>query len=168
MRVLGIDPGLNITGYGLIEDDGSKIKLIEAGLIKTSPDKPIGDRLRKIYDNLSEIVEEYRPESLVLEKIYSHYKHPVTAILMGHARGAVCLLCGKYNLKLINYASTQLKSSIVGRGRASKAQVAAMVKTLLNLKKIPQSEDVTDALALAISHLHAARGKKKLSRMDMK
>jgi crossover junction endodeoxyribonuclease RuvC len=162
MRVLGIDPGLNITGYGLVEKNGSKIKLIEAGVIRTSSDKAIRDRLRKIYDGLSEIVEEYRPETLVLEKIYSHYKHPATAILMGHARGVVCLLCGKYNLKLINYASTHLKRSIVGRGRASKMQVAGMVKAVLKLKKSPQPEDVTDALALAISHLHTVKsGKSK-------
>jgi len=154
VRVLGIDPGLNITGYGLIESEGRKIRLVEAGIIRTFAEKPISDRLRKIYDGLSEIVEEYRPEALVLEKIYSHYKHPVTAILMGHARGTVCLLCGKYNLRLINYASTHLKMSITGKGRASKRQVAGMVKTLLRLKKEPEPEDVTDALALAISHIH--------------
>ena len=165
MRVLGIDPGLNITGYGLLEDKGSNIKLIEAGVIRTASEKPIKDRLRKIYDNLSEIVEEYRPETLVLEKIYSHYRHPVTAILMGHARGVVCLLCGKYNLQLFSYASTHLKKSIAGRGRASKAQVGGMVKTLLNLKKLPPSEDVTDALALAISHIHTVRSNRKLCKI---
>ena len=153
MKVLGVDPGLNITGYGLVEDKGSGARLVEAGVIRTSSDRPIQDRLRKIYDNLSEIIEEYRPEALVLEKIYSHYKHPVTALLMGHARGVICLLCGKYNVPLINCASTELKKSIVGRGRASKGQVAGMVKTLLNLKKVPEPEDVTDALALAISHI---------------
>ena len=157
MKVLGIDPGLNITGYGLVEDKGSRIKLIEAGVIRTSSDRPTQDRLRKIYDSLSEIVEEYRPETLVLEKIYSHYKHPVTAILMGHARGVICLLCGKYNLRLISYPATQLKKSIAGRGRASKKQVAGMVKTFLNLKKAPEPEDVTDALALAISHINIAK-----------
>ncbi len=161
MRVLGVDPGLNITGYGLIEGERSGMRLVEAGVIRTSSGRPIGDRLRKIYDGLCEIVEEYRPDVLVLEKIYSHYKHPVTAILMGHARGTVCLLCGKYDLELVSYASTHLKSSIAGRGRASKKQVAGMVKTLLRLRKEPQPEDVTDALALAISHLHSvdkARG----------
>ncbi len=157
MKILGVDPGLNITGYGLVEDKGSRIKLIEAGIIRTSSDRPIRDRLRKIYDNLSEIVEEYRPETLVLEKIYSHYRHPVTAILMGHARGAICLLCGKYNLPLVSCASTQLKKSIAGRGRASKKQIAGMVKTFLNLKKTPQPEDVTDALALAISHINIVK-----------
>jgi len=157
MKVLGIDPGLNITGYGLVEDKGSRIKLIEAGIIRTSREKPIQDRLRKIYDSLSELIEEYRPGVLVLEKIYSHYKHPVTAILMGHARGAICLLCGRYNLRLISYPSTQLKKSITGKGRASKQQVAGMVRTFLDLKKVPEPEDVTDALALAISHLHIIR-----------
>ena len=160
MRILGIDPGLSITGYGLIEDAGAKIKLIEAGVIRTSSDKSISDRLFKIYDGLSEIIEEFRPEILVLEKIYSHYRHPVTSILMSHARGVVCLLCGKYNLQLINYASTRLKKSIVGKGRASKSQVAGMVKTLLGLKKLPEPEDITDALALAISYLNIIRPKR--------
>ncbi len=163
MRILGIDPGLSITGYGLIEDTGTKIKLIEAGVIRTSSDKSISDRLFKIYDGLSEIIEEFRPEILVLEKVYSHYRHPVTSILMGHARGVVCLLCGKYNLQLINYASTRLKKSIVGEGRASKRQVASMVKTLLRLKKLPEPEDITDALALAISHLNIVRLKRRFS-----
>ncbi len=153
MRVLGIDPGLNITGYGLVEEQGSRIKLIEAGVVRTSSDRPIHERLRKIYDSLSEIIEEFRPDALVLEKVYSHYKHPVTAILMGHARGVICLLCGKYNIQLVNYASTQLKKSIVGRGRASKKQVGGMVQTFLNLKSPPEPKDVTDALALAISHV---------------
>lgn len=154
MKILGIDPGLNITGYGLIEDAGDKIKLIEAGVIRTSSDNAIAGRLLKIYDGLSEIIEEYRPDVLVLEKIYSHYKHPATAILMGHARGVVCLLCGKYNLKLINYASTHVKKSIVGRGRGGKGQVGGMVKVFLSLKSVPQPEDITDALALAISHFN--------------
>lgn len=154
MKILGIDPGLGITGYGLIEDAGESIKLIEAGVIRTSSNNGIVGRLLKIYDGLSEIIEEYRPDSLALEKIYSHYKHPATAILMGHARGVVCLLCAKYNLQLINYASTHVKKSIAGRGRASKKQIGGMVKTLLSLKSIPQPEDVTDALAIAISHLN--------------
>jgi len=156
MKVLGVDPGLNVTGYGLIESTDRDMKLIEAGVIKTSSGRPISDRLRRIYDGLSEIVDRNRPEVLVLEKIYSHYKHPVTAILMGHARGAVCLLCGKYDIPLVNYASTHLKSAIAGRGRASKKQVAGMVRTLLRLDRLPEPEDVTDALALAISHLHSA------------
>ena len=157
MKVLGIDPGLNITGYGLVEEKGSRVNLVEAGIVRTSSEMPIQDRLRKIYDSLAEIIEEYRPEAVVVEEIYSHYKHPATAILMGHARGVICLLCGIYNLPLVSYPSTQLKKSISGRGRATKRQVACMVKTFLNLKKLPEPEDVTDALALAISHINKAR-----------
>lgn len=157
MKILGIDPGLGITGYGLVEDSAAGAKLIEAGVIRTSADKGITARLLKIYDGLSEIVEEYRPEIIVIEKIYSHYKHPATAILMSHARGVVCLLAGKYNLELVNYASTHVKKAIVGCGRASKNQVAGMVKTILSLKEAPKPEDVTDALALAISHLNVVK-----------
>ena len=157
MKILGIDPGLNVTGYGLVEEKGSRIRLIEAGIVRTSAAKPIQDRLRKIYDSLSEVIEEYRPEAVIIEKIYSHYKHPVTAILMGHARGTICLLCGKYNIPLVSYPSTQLKKSIAGKGRATKKQVAGMVQAFLSLKKPPQPEDVTDALALAISHVNTAR-----------
>ncbi len=159
MKILGVDPGLGITGYGLVEDSGTAIKLIQAGVIRTSSKSGIMARLLKIYDGLSEIIEEYRPDALVIEKIYSHYKHPRTAILMSHARGAVCLLAGKYNLELINYASTHVKKSIAGRGRASKDQVGGMVKTILSLKGVPKPEDVTDALALAISHLYAVKKK---------
>lgn len=153
MKILGVDPGLGITGYGLVEDAPSGVKLVEAGVVRTSAGKGIMARLVKIYDGLSGIIEEYRPGAIVIEKIYSHYKHPRTAILMSHARGVVCLLAGKYNLELISYASTHVKKSIAGRGRASKDQVAGMVKKLLSLKDIPKPEDVTDALALAISHV---------------
>jgi len=161
MKVLGIDPGLNITGYGLIESGTSRFRLLEAGVIRTSAGMPIQDRLRRIYDNLAEIIEEYRPDTVALEKIYSHYRHPVTALLMGHARGVICLLCGKYNINLASYASTRLKKSISGRGRAGKRQVAGMVQNFLGLKKPPRPEDVTDALAIAISHLNiTGRGRK--------
>ena len=89
MRILGIDPGLGTTGYGIIED--KNFKLIEAGIIRTRANTPIQVRLKKIFDSLNEIIEEHEPGVLVLEKIYSHYKHPATAILMGHARAVVCL-----------------------------------------------------------------------------
>jgi len=150
MRILGIDPGLGITGYGIIED--KSFKVIEAGVIRTQPNTPIQARLKKIYDSLSDIIKEYKPNVLVLEKIYSHYRHPTTAILMGHARAAVCLACGTHNLKLINYPSTKIKKSITGNGHASKQQVQRMVQNLLNLKEPPEPVDVSDALAMAISY----------------
>jgi len=159
MRILGIDPGLGITGYGIIED--KDFKVIEAGVIRTQPNTPIQARLKKIYDSLSDIIKEYKPSVLVLEKIYSHYKHPTTAILMGHARAAVCLACGTHNLKLINYPSTKIKKSITGNGHASKQQVQRMVQNLLNLREPPDPVDVSDALAMAITYCFI--GKSRLS-----
>ena len=150
MRVLGIDPGLNTTGYGVIEDDG--FKLVEAGVIRTKANTPIQTRIKKIFDKISDIIEEHRPAVLVLEKIYSHYKHPTTAILMGHARAMACLVCGKFNLMLVNYPSTRIKKAITGNGHASKQQVQRMVQTMLKLKSLPEPVDVSDALAMAISY----------------
>jgi len=150
MRILGIDPGLGTTGYGII--DGNSFKVIEAGIIRTRFGSPVQERIKKIFDEISGIIEEYRPGVLVLEKIYSHYKHPATAILMGHARAMACLVCGKFNIKLINYPSTRIKKVITGNGHASKTQVQRMVQGLLKLKKIPEPVDVSDALAMAITY----------------
>lgn len=152
MRILGIDPGLGTTGYGVIESGA--FKLVEAGIIQTTARMPIQERARKIFDEISGIVKEHRPSVLVLEKIYSHYKHPTTAILMGHARAMACLVCGKFNVKLVNYPSTRIKKAITGNGQASKAQVQRMVQTLLKLKSPPEPADVSDALAMAISYCY--------------
>jgi len=156
MRILGIDPGLGTTGYGIIED--RTFKLIEAGVIRTRPKTPIQERIKKIFDEISGIIEEHRPQVLVLEKIYSHYKHPTTAILMGHARAMACLVCGKFDVKLINYPSTKIKKAVTGNGHASKLQVQRMVQDLLKLKKAPEPVDVSDALAMAISYCFIERG----------
>ena len=152
MRILGIDPGLQVTGYGIIEDKG--FKLVEAGVIRTTTNTPVQDRITKIFDEISKIVEEHRPEVLVLEKIFSHYKHPTTAILMGHARAMACLVCGKFDVQLINYPSTRIKKAITGNGHASKVQVQRMVQSLLKLKSPPEPVDVSDALAMAISYCY--------------
>ena len=152
MRVLGIDPGLGNTGYGILDADN--FKLIEAGVIKTPARTPIQSRVEKIFDEISEIIEEHRPDVLVLEKIYSHYKHPTTAILMGHARAMACLVCGKFNIKLVNYPSTRIKKAVTGNGHASKNQVQRMVQNLLKLKAAPEPVDVSDALAMAISYCY--------------
>lgn len=150
MRILGIDPGLGTTGYGIIED--SSFKVIEAGVIRTQAGIPIQARLKKLSDSLDEILAEHKPQVLVLEKIYSHYKHPTTAILMGHARGAICLACGTHDVKLVNYPSTRIKKAVTGNGHASKTQVQRMVQNLLKLKDPPEPVDVSDALAMALSY----------------
>ena len=182
MRILGIDPGLQVTGYGIIEDPSTSLgmvrgmvstsnhkgfasrncpcettgnfKLIEAGVIRTAARTPIQERITKIFDEISEIVKEHKPGVLVLEKIYSHYKHPTTAILMGHARAMACLVCGKFGVELINYPSTRIKKAITGNGHASKYQVQRMVQGLLKLKSPPEPVDVSDALAMAISYCY--------------
>lgn len=152
MRILGIDPGLGTTGYGIIDD--SDFRIIEAGVIRTRSNTPIEVRVRKIFDQISEIIEELRPEVLVLEKVYSHYKHPTTSILMAHARAMACLICGKLDVKLVNYPSTRIKKVITGNGHASKHQVQRIVRDLLRLKEEPEPVDVSDALAMAIAYCY--------------
>ncbi len=155
MKILGVDPGLLRTGYGVIDaDNPEQMKFLEAGIVKTSPEDGISKRLVDIYNNLNDIIQEYKPEVLVLEKLYSHYKHPITSILMGHARGAVCLVCGVNNMQLVSYPATRIKKTITGNGQAGKHQVQQMVKALLNLKKLPEPFDVSDALAMAISYVY--------------
>jgi crossover junction endodeoxyribonuclease RuvC len=163
VRILGIDPGLQRTGYGLIESKGpDDLKLIEAGVIRTSPQDGISGRVADIYKNLSDIIKEYKPAVLVLEKLYSHYKHPATSILMGHARGVICLACGINKIKLVNYPATRIKKTITGNGRATKYQVQRMVKMVLGLNTIPKPADISDALAMAISYVYieGVKGKK--------
>jgi len=152
MRILGIDPGLGTTGYGIIEE--RTFKLVEAGVIKTQANTPIQSRLKKIFDAITEIIKEHEPGVLVLEKIYSHYRHPTTAILMGHARAAACLASGIHEIRLVNYPPTKIKKTITGNGHASKEQVQRMVQNILKLKDPPEPVDVSDALAMAISYCY--------------
>jgi crossover junction endodeoxyribonuclease RuvC len=155
MLILGIDPGLGTTGYGIIED--RTFRVVEAGVIRTPARAPIQERIKKIFDEISAIIEEHKPSVLVLEKIFSHYKHPTTAILMGHARAMACLVCGKSGVKLVNYPSTRIKKAVTGNGHASKTQVQKMVQNILKLKKAPEPADVSDALAMAISYCYIER-----------
>jgi crossover junction endodeoxyribonuclease RuvC len=142
----------------LVQTAGKTFKVIEAGVIRTRPKTPIQDRVKKIFDEISGIIEEYAPDALVLEKIYSHYQHPTTAILMGHSRAMACLVCGKFNIRLINYPSTRIKKAVTGNGHASKTQVQRMVQSILQLKEPPNPVDVSDALAMAISYFFIEEG----------
>ena len=162
MRILGVDPGLRVTGYGVIEVHGkglvqsSGAELVEAGVIRTETGRGIAERLQRIHEGLAEVLREHKPQVLAIEKLYAHYKHPATAILMGHARGVVCLLAGEFSLRLESVASTHVKKAVTGAGHAGKQQVQRMVQQILKLKSAPEPADVTDALAVAIacaSHL---------------
>lgn len=158
MRILGVDPGLNITGYGIIEAGiEGNFRLIEAGVIRTSSKENLEARIDKIYKAIKGLIEEFQPKVLVLEKLYSHYKHPTTAILMGHVRGVVCLAARQSELQLVGYPYTRINKAVIGRGSASKDQIQRMVQSLLGLKSSPAPLDVSDALALAIAHAYISQ-----------
>jgi len=157
MRVLGIDPGLQITGYGVIDSKKRSFKLIEAGVLTTLPKDKIETRLNKIHKSLTDIIKEHKPTVLVLEKLYSHYKHPATAILMGHARGAICLTAGVRNIPVISYPAKRIKKAITGNGNASKFQVQRTIADLLGVGGSIKYTDVSDALALAIGYIYMER-----------
>lgn len=157
MRILGIDPGLNTTGYGVIEGVGFEVSLIEAGFIRTNPKDKLEIRLEKIHRALSKIIAKFKPEVLVLEKLYAHWRHPTTAYVLGHARGAICLSAKENNVDMVEYAATRIKKAVTGRGHASKQQVQRMIQKILDLKALPHPVDVSDALALAIGYSYMSR-----------
>jgi len=162
LKILGVDPGLRVTGYGVIQVSAGRQAplLIEAGIIRTRERDGIAGRLAEIYQSLSDVIAELKPDVLVIERLYAHYKHPATAILMGHARGVVCLLSGVYHVPLVSIASTQIKKSVTGQGHAGKMQMQRMVQHVLNLKTLPSPPDVADALAVAITYASQIKGKK--------
>ncbi|MCM8765381.1 MAG: crossover junction endodeoxyribonuclease RuvC [Candidatus Omnitrophica bacterium] len=162
MRILGVDPGLNITGYGVLEVNSHfHSRLLETGVIKTERNFPLGQRVRKIYEEVKKIIKEFHPQVMVLEELYSHYRHPRTAILMGHARGVISLAAAEERVTLVGYSSTRIKKALLGRGDARKEQLQKMVRYLLNLKNIPRPVDVSDALALCLAHTYIMRSVRK-------
>ena len=154
MRILGVDPGLRVTGYAVIRvPKPEDLELVEAGVIRTpGPSTGIAPRLQKVHEELDDVIEEHKPDVLVIEKLYAHYKHPATAILMGHVRGVVCLLSGTPGVPLFSIAATHVKKSVTGRGHASKEQVQRMIQHKLGLKAMPEPYDVADALAIALAY----------------
>ena len=154
MRILGIDPGLDITGYGVIEEASGNPTVLEAGVIRTSHKKPLKDRLNSIYNQLTDLIKTTKPNVSVVEKLYSHYKHPMTAILMGHARGVILLCCNQSKVDVIDYPAKTAKRAITGNGNASKVQVQLVVNKVLNLKEQDRPLDVTDALALSLTYIY--------------
>lgn len=157
MRILGVDPALRITGYGAVDFYGNKLLLIEAGIIMTSSGQQLPRRLDKIFNAVTKLTKDIRPDVVVLEKLYAHYRHPTTAFLLGQARGVICLVCAKEKIPLVEYSATRVKKAIVGKGLAPKYQVQRVIAQMLRLRQVPKYTDVTDALALAIAHSHVIR-----------
>jgi len=157
MRILGIDPALTVTGYGVIDFKKNKFSLLEAGIVTTDSRETTPKRLDKIYRAVTKLIIDTKPDVMVLEKLYAHYRHPTTAYILGQARGVICLACARESIPLFEYAATRIKKAIVGNGLASKYQVQRMVATILNLSSLPKYTDVSDALALAIAHSYIMR-----------
>jgi crossover junction endodeoxyribonuclease RuvC len=159
---LGIDPALSITGYGVIDETNKGLCLVDSGIVKTKSKSPLPERLIAIHQGILEIVVRLKPECIILEKLYVHYRHPTTAYILGQARGIICLISAQAHLPLFEYAATRVKKAIVGEGLASKTQIQRMVGGILGLAQLPKYQDITDALALAIAHSYIARSKRQL------
>jgi crossover junction endodeoxyribonuclease RuvC len=153
-RILGIDPGLNITGYGVLDVDHGHMSIVEAGVIRSTRSQELGKRLAAIHEGVGETIEALKPDCVGLEELYSHYERPKTAIIMGHARGVICLAAEESRLPIFHYAATQVKKILTGNGRAPKAQVQLAVTRHLNLPETPEPADVADALAIALCHFY--------------
>lgn len=152
MRILGIDPGLHITGYGLVETEKSGHRLIEAGVIRTDEKLPLASRLVQLSTDMEELLRVHSPDTVAVEDLYAHYDHPRTAIIMGHARGAILTSIARASIPVATYAATNIKKSLIGNGRASKAQIQQMIQVVFGLKKLPEPADAADALAVALCH----------------
>lgn len=155
-RILGIDPGVNVTGYGVLDQQANKLVIVEAGVIRGGKDELPG-KVMKIYDGVKDLIESVNPDQMAIEKIYSHYAHPMTSIIMGHARGVICLAASQHSIPIFHYASTKVKKVLTGNGRASKEQMQASICREFNLPAPPEPNDVADALAIALCHAYLGK-----------
>jgi len=150
MRILGIDPGLQVCGYACLDSKGVEQNLIEAGIFRTDDALDLEVRLNRIAGDIQSLLAKFRPGVVAVEQLYSHYLHPRTAILMGHARGVILQKCAEVGISVNSYSATRIKKSITGNGRASKEQVQRTIQTLLSLRHLPEPADVADAIAAAL------------------
>ncbi|MCE5325210.1 MAG: crossover junction endodeoxyribonuclease RuvC [Planctomycetaceae bacterium] len=149
-RVLGIDPGLNITGYGVVDFVAGGPRIIEAGAIRTVAKADMPARIAQIYADLKEIIAEFHPDCVAVEKLYSHCSHPLTSVLMGHARGVILLAAAQAGIAVLNLPATKVKKSLTGNGHASKLQMQRSVQSVCKLPELPSPPDVADAIAIAL------------------
>jgi crossover junction endodeoxyribonuclease RuvC len=160
MRILGIDPGLNTTGYGVVEVADRQVRLVEAGVVRGKTKGSLTARVREIHDGVADVIRSLQPEAMALEKLYAHYDRPTTAILMGHARGVIVLAAAEAGIAVFDYAATQVKKTLTGNGRAPKSQMQDAIRRELRLSKAPEPPDVADALAIALCHAWSASGQR--------
>jgi len=158
MRILGIDPGLQVCGYACIDSDGARENLIEAGVFRTVENQPLEIRLNRIAIDLESVLKKFKPQVVAVEQLYSHYAHPVTSVLMGHARGVILQKCAEAKIEVRSFSATRIKKSITGNGRAQKEQVQRAIQTYFGLTSMPQPADVADAIAAAVCCANSRAG----------
>lgn len=156
-RILGIDPGLNITGYGVIDVSPTGISIVEAGVVRGKTKGDVPARVREIYEGIQDVIATLQPNVMAMEELYSHYDRPKTAIIMGHARGVLCLAAAMNDLPLKHYSATQIKKILTGSGRAPKNQMQESIRRELRLSAVPEPADVADALAVALCHHYLSK-----------
>ena len=156
MIIIGIDPGYAITGFGVLEYEGNHFKLIESGSIQTKAGIPLPTRIAKIYDDMNELIEKYKPDAIAIEELFFN-RNTTTAIGVAQGRGAVLIAAAKTSTPIYEYTPLQVKQGVTGYGRADKKQVQMMVKTVLGLEKVPKLDDTTDAIAIGTCHAHSHR-----------
>ena len=154
MRVLGIDPALRTTGYGVIERRDGRVSLVEAGIVAPRTSATLEQRLSELHAGIAEVIAQTAPTLVVIEELYTTYKNPRSALLMGHARGVLCLASAQAGVAVHTLGHARVKRALVGSGSARKEQVSAMVTRLLGLRQPPKPHDVSDALALALAFLN--------------
>jgi crossover junction endodeoxyribonuclease RuvC len=159
-RILGVDPGLQVTGYAVLETGPRGPTVCEAGVVRSAEGRETPDmalRIRAVYNGIDEVIRQYQPNVMVVEQLYSHYDHPRTAILMAHARGAIFLAAALHDITVVSYNATSIKKTITGHGRASKEQMQYTMLRELKLPALPEPPDVADALAVALCHCYTQR-----------
>ncbi len=157
MRILGIDPGLSFTGYGVVEGVSSKPNLVEAGVLKSPASQPLHRRLKDLHEGLVEVIEKNHPDMMAIEALFSNYRHPTSAIQMAHARGVLILAASQNGLSVYDYPPARVKKALTGTGRATKEQMQSMIQSIFALEKPPEPPDVADAIAVALCHQEAIR-----------
>jgi crossover junction endodeoxyribonuclease RuvC len=156
-RVLGIDPGLNVIGYAIVDPSPAGPYVVEAGVLRPRGAKTMEHRLLVIHHGLLEILDAFPPSAMALEQVHSHVKHPRTAILMAHARGVIILSAAERGVPVVGYAATRIKKTLTGSGKAPKAQMQHAIQTELKLDRLPEPHDVADACAAALCHFQIQR-----------
>ena len=156
MRILGIDPGIAIVGYGVVDKEGNRYKTIAYDAVTTKAHTPLEDRLEKVYNGVCEIIKEYKPDAMSIEELFFN-NNAKTALAVGQARGVIILAAVQNHIPVYEYTPLQVKQALTGYGRASKTQIQQMMKSMLGLTEIPKPDDVADALAIAVCHGNSMR-----------